>query len=563
MKRVAGRDRSQILGRLGESRLMPWAAASAAIFAFAIPSAGEVFLNEAQALQSIFGQDVVARREAKSLTDSERKKLESSTGLRFPESSYNFLVVQRQNHLVGYAVVLDEIGKSEPITIMVGITPEGKVSDVAVMVFRESRGSEVKEKRFLRQFRGKRVGDPIEVQRDIINYSGATLSSKALARAVKRSLQLFQEFYSAGTPHSSASSTRLVLPEALRPLEVRSTDIEDYLLYRQARYRLGTVCEIRLWAVSAVEARSAFRAGFDEIERLERVFSNYRNDSELAVVNNAAGQGPVEVSPEFWRLTRHAMGWWKRSLGTFDITVGPLLKIWGFWGGERYVPSPAELSQVQAKVGADGVELLRARRSIRFKKPGMELDFGGLAKGYIAEAAARVTQRAGARSVLVNLGGSSLHALGGNQEQSKSTRGQTNADRYLLPSGQWPVLLTGSSPARNDARYLLLTSGWSLSSSASSEQYLRTSTGQILSHIINPLTGVPVQGPCSAFVLARSGISSEAIAKPLLLLNEGDRATFTRQQGFRWASVERPTEAGIERWEPRNGAVFLEPVVTG
>jgi thiamine biosynthesis lipoprotein len=560
MKRFVGRGRVHVLGRVGNSPGMPWAAASAALLASAIPASGQVFLNEAQALRTIFGDDVVARREAKSLPEIERKKLEASTGLHFPEPSYSFLVVERQSRLVGYALVLDEIGKSEPITTMVGITPDGRVSDVAVMVFRESRGWEVKEKRFLRQFHGKRIGDPIQIDRDIINYSGATLSSKGLARAVKRSLQLFQVFYSGAAPRSGSDSRILVLPEPLRPTEVRRMETGDYSLYRQARYRMGTVCEIRLWAVSTADASAAFSAGFNEIERLDRVFGNYRNDSELAAVNNMAAQGFVEVSPEFWRLIRHAMEWWKGSQETFDITVGPLLKAWGFWEGDPRVPSAGELSQAKARVGADRVELLHARRSIRFKKSGMELDFGGLAKGYAAEATARVALRAGAKSALVNLGGSSMYALVGIRDPSTSPNRQTGGAPHVLPIGQWPVLLAGTNRTGSDAHYLILSSGWSLTSSASSEQFLGTPAGQILSHVFDPRTGYPAEGPCSAFVLTRSGISGEAIAKPLLLLSDADRHAFARRSKIRWASVQRPNSSVSYPWEPRRGAVFLAPV---
>jgi thiamine biosynthesis lipoprotein len=317
---------------------------------------------------------------------------------------------------------------------------------------------------------------------------------------------------------------------------------------------------MRLWAAAAAEAGAAFSAGFDEIERLDRVFSNYRNDSELILVNSMAANQHVEVSPEFWRLTRHAMEWWKRSFGTFDITVGPLLKAWGFWGGDARVPCNGELWQAKARVGMDAVELLRKPRSVRFKKPGMELDFGGLAKGYAAEAAARVALRAGAKSALVNLGGSSMYALGGIRDPSTSPKRQTFGAQHLLPIGQWPVLLGGVNPAGNEVRYLLLTSGWSLSSSASSEQFLRMSAGQILSHVVDPRTGYPAEGPCSAFVLTRSGISGEAIAKPLLLLHDSDRHAFARRTKIRWASVQRPNSSVSYPWEPRRRAVFLAPV---
>src|ERR1700759_4125694 len=152
--------------------------APAALIAHANPAPAQFFLNEAQALEAIFGRDLSVAREAHHLDDAQRQRLEHASGLHFPERQYTFLVVAKNGKFAGYALVMDEIGKTEPITFLVGMDPDGRVAVVAVVDFRESRGWEVKEKRFLRKFHGKRAGDPIQVDRDIINYSGATLSSK-------------------------------------------------------------------------------------------------------------------------------------------------------------------------------------------------------------------------------------------------------------------------------------------------------------------------------------------------------------------------------------------------
>jgi hypothetical protein len=186
---------------------------------------------------------------------------------------------------------------------MVGMTPEGEVLDVAVMVFRESRGWEVKEKRFLRQFHNKRASDPIQIDRDIINYSGATLSSKAIARGVKRALLLLQELYPLAERKAGTTTGDFVLP--MRPVGlVPLREARQCSLYRQARYRMGTICEIRLWAESSNDAETAFAVAFREVDRLDRVFSYYRNDSELAHVNARAAERDFEVSSGFWRLMR-------------------------------------------------------------------------------------------------------------------------------------------------------------------------------------------------------------------------------------------------------------------
>src|SRR5262249_18537372 len=105
------------------------------------------------------------------------------------------LIGRRHGKTCGYAAIVEEIGKSEPITFMAGVDPEGRVGEVALMVFRESRGAEGREPRFMRQFKGKQLKDPIRVNQDILNYTGATLSSEAMARGVKKALALVDHFY--------------------------------------------------------------------------------------------------------------------------------------------------------------------------------------------------------------------------------------------------------------------------------------------------------------------------------------------------------------------------------
>jgi FAD:protein FMN transferase len=311
-----------------------WLSASAVMAAAAVPAAAEVYLNEAQALAVILGEKAIVRREQKTLDETLRTKLERASNLRFPESTYTFFMATQAGQAEKYVIQVSETGKSEPITFMVGMSPEGKVTEVVIMVFRENRGWEVKEKRFLNQFRGKTIHNAIRVDEDTINYTGATLSSKAVARGVKRALLLLDAFYPGEVRDKVAPTSQFVRLLPLSPI-LTTTDSQGSLrLYHQSRYAMGSVCEIRVWSRSADEARRAFALGFAEIHRNEQVFSAYGDDSELALVNREAGSGPVPVTEEFFNLTQCAVRFWRRSLGAFDITVGPLMKAWGFWQGE-------------------------------------------------------------------------------------------------------------------------------------------------------------------------------------------------------------------------------------
>jgi thiamine biosynthesis lipoprotein len=158
----------------------------------------ETLLTQEQALKIVFPKSDSVKAETKKLAPEQRSTLEENTGLRFPEADYPTFVASSNGQTEGYAVILNEIGKHENITFIVGVSPKGKVMEVAVMEYRESRGAEVKEQRFLSQFRGKQSSDPIRVNQDIVNYTGATLSSYAIARGVRRALALAHLFYGAG-----------------------------------------------------------------------------------------------------------------------------------------------------------------------------------------------------------------------------------------------------------------------------------------------------------------------------------------------------------------------------
>src|SRR5258708_33129913 len=123
---------------------------------------------------------------------------------------------------------------------------------------------------------------------------------------------------------------------------LKAADSQSNLdLYRQSRYAMGSICEVRLWCRSADEAHRAFATGFAEIRRIEGIFSAYRLDSELASVNRNAGSRPVQVSEEFFDLTRYAVRSWRQYGGSVDVTVGPLMRAWGFREGGTPMPSRA------------------------------------------------------------------------------------------------------------------------------------------------------------------------------------------------------------------------------
>lgn len=510
------------------SPIWTWLAAPALISSQT--AAAQVFLTEAQALEAAFGKELTVHQDGRTLLDPARRALEEKSGLRFPENAYVFFVGEQQGKVTGYALVLNEIGKSEPITFLVAMSPEGRVTDVLVMQFRESRGAEVKEKRFLRQFRGKRVSDSLRVSEDIVNYTGATLSSKAIARGVKRALVLLEHFYSS-PPTRKAPQLGQVARPALTP--ARATNVPNGV-HRQIRYLMGTLCEVRVVADSPDEAARAFSAAFAELHRLDARFSNYRADSELSRVNQQAREQPVPVSAEFWDLTRAAVRYWRRSAGTFDVTVGPLVRAWGFRGGEGKVASAGELREALACTGSQYLLLDRRARTLRFLRPGMEMDFGGLAKGYACDRTAQVLRRRGVRAGVVNLGGSSLGLFGSPGEQKASDE------------VGWLVAVADPRDGERTGLLFEVRGKWKLSTSGTYERQFAAG-GRILSHIIDPRNGEPLAGRRSATMLAHSGRRAEAWSKQLLFCGAHSQHLWPRAlRRGEWVLLEELPGGGLQ-----------------
>jgi len=155
----------------------------------------EVFLTEEEALKLIFPSSERIRKDFIRLTDEKKSQIEERIGWKFPEESFEVYIGETGTKIDGYALIQNTIGKHKPMTYMVGIDDRGRVSDVELLVFREARGSEVRTKRFNYQYEGKTCLDPVRINKDIINISGATMSVRSMSAGVKRGLVLIDEFY--------------------------------------------------------------------------------------------------------------------------------------------------------------------------------------------------------------------------------------------------------------------------------------------------------------------------------------------------------------------------------
>ncbi len=150
-----------------------------------------VYHSRSSVLKAFFKTSERVTFERFELGQTQRRDLGRILGY-LPSSSVTVYVGMSSERIDGYAIIDNELGQHEPITYAVKVGIDGKVAQVAVMVYRESYGEEITHRRFRTQFRGKTSADPIRVGRDISAISGATISAKAMARGVKRSLILIE-----------------------------------------------------------------------------------------------------------------------------------------------------------------------------------------------------------------------------------------------------------------------------------------------------------------------------------------------------------------------------------
>jgi thiamine biosynthesis lipoprotein len=262
---------------------------------------------------------------------------------------------------------------------------------------------------------------------------------------------------------------------------------------------MGTSFDIYLYASSSARASEIFEEAFAQIERLEAQLSNYRPASELSRINARAAFEPVVTDAEVFGLLERAFDYSRKTGGAFDMTVGRLMKAWGFFRGAGRYPTDEELARVREQTGWRRVRLDRRARSVRFLAQGLELDPGGIGKGYAIDSVVRLLKESGVKRALVGAGTSSYYGLGS-------------------PPGKAGWVIKIPDPldrARLVATVLL--SDLSLSTSGSYEKFFRLN-GRTYCHIMNPLTGRPVEGMLQSTVIAPRAIDSDALSTSVFVM---------------------------------------------
>lgn len=313
--------------------------------------------------------------------------------------------------------------------------------------------------------------------------------------------------------------------------------------YRQTRRLMGTLCEITVYHSDASVAERAAAAGLDEMQRVDRLLSNYDQASELSAMNREASRSAFVASAELFAFVERSRRYFDETSGTFDPTVGPLVRAWGFFSQQPSKPAREAIDAARAKSGFDKVALDSQARTVRYRVDGLEFDPGGIGKGWAVDKAVQRLRQDGIASALVSAGGSTLYAIG-------------------HPPGRdgWRIAVGDPANVERPLRYVLLRDR-GVSTSGVAQRSVREATRRY-SHIFDPRTGSPVEGMCQVSVVTPDATGSDALTKAAYILNqEAVLALFTRLgTEFHAMRVEGDCGEGGRQWTtPWSGAIFIGP----
>jgi FAD:protein FMN transferase len=265
--------------------------------------------------------------------------------------------------------------------------------------------------------------------------------------------------------------------------------------YESVEPHMGTLVKITVYTSSEDDARRAFGAGFDRIAALDAILSDYKPDSELSRISGIAVGTPVKVSRDLFTVLEAAQELAEATGGAFDITQGPVIRLWREARRSRHVPDADALREAASRTGHQKLHVDRDRCTVRLDRPGMVLDVGGIAKGYAASEALAAISNLGVRSALV--------AISGDLAFSDAPPGTSG----------WRISVH-DLPGERAVPQVLRLANAAVSTAGAAEQHL-DANGHRYSHIVDPSTRMGLTDDLTVTVVARSGARSGLVADGL------------------------------------------------
>lgn len=295
-----------------------------------------------------------------------------------------------------------------------------------------------------------------------------------------------------------------------------------------AEQHMGTQFQLTLYAPDEATAKAAAKAAFARVAELDSIMSDYRATSELNQLCRKAGGEPIAVSADLFAVLKQSQELAKRTGGAFDVTVGPLTRLWRLSRRTQRLPAPEQLAQAKELVGFDKVELDETNRTVRLTRPGMQLDLGGIAKGYTADQVLLVLKKHGIAAALV--------AAGGDIAVSGPPPG----------TAAWRIGIQPLGPGQQPQHYIMLKDG-AVSTAGDLEQFV-VIDGTRYSHILDPKTGLGLVGRISVTVVAPRGITADGIDTAACVLGPAKGMELVEQAGVAGLMVLEGRVITSKRW---------------
>ncbi len=304
---------------------------------------------------------------------------------------------------------------------------------------------------------------------------------------------------------------------------------------------MGSLAEIQAYHADPELATRAIAAALDEMERVDLLISNFRPASELSRMNAHASKAPFQASAELFAFVTQCRTYFEETRGTFDPTIGPVVRAWGFFTSRPARPAATDAAAARARSGFDKVRLDEAAQTVSYAVDGLEFDPGGIGKGYAADRAVAVLRQQGISSALVSAGGSTLIALGRPPDREG-----------------WKVAVRNPAKPLTAARFVRLRDA-ALSTSGTSQNFVEED-GRRYGHIIDPRTGEPGEGVCQVTLIAPTATDSDALTKAAYLLSRESLTTWLSSRGsVHVLRIDGPCDGGGAIWiTPWSSGVFLE-----
>lgn len=263
---------------------------------------------------------------------------------------------------------------------------------------------------------------------------------------------------------------------------------------------MGNRFELSVVSADGTWANDCLDAAIDEISRIERVLTTFREDSQTNQINANAGIRPVQVDAEVFGLIERSLRLSALTQGAFDITYGSLDKrFWNFDTTMTALPDPKTARRMVRLINYRNVLLDPDQQTVFLKEKGMRIGFGGIGKGYAAEQAKRVLRERGVESGIVNAAG------------DLTTWG-------MQPNGKpWTIGIADPNLSTREAFSYLAISNMAVATSGSYEKYALIN-GKRYAHTIDPKTGYPVSGMKSVTIIAPNAELADALATPVLVM---------------------------------------------